>query len=61
MATEARAVHDDHDDPAGTFRLTAEEIEELEEADREAEEDRAAGRLRPIAELLDELRRRPRS
>jgi hypothetical protein len=49
------------DDPAGTFRLTPEEVEELDEADPEFEADEAAGRVRPIEELIAELRRRPRS
>jgi hypothetical protein len=42
---------------AGTFRLTSEEIEELDQADIEAEEDDRAGRLRPIEELLAKLGR----
>jgi hypothetical protein len=58
MATpEAQAQQD----PAGTVWLTPDEIEELDQADREYEEDEKAGRVRPIEELIDELRRRPRS
>jgi hypothetical protein len=60
MATpEAQAQA--QDDPAGSFRLTPDEVDELDEADREFDEDRAAGRVRPIGELLDELRQRRRS
>jgi hypothetical protein len=58
MEPEARAHQDE--DPAGTFRLTPEEVEELDEADREFEADEAAGRTRPIEELIEKLRRRPR-
>jgi hypothetical protein len=58
MATpEAQA----QEDPAGSCWLTPEEVEELDEADRELEEDEKAGRLRPISELLAKLDQLERS
>jgi hypothetical protein len=48
-------------DPAGTVWLTPEEVEELDEADREAEEDLAAGRFVTTDELLSRLRAVERS
>jgi len=53
------AVHEDLD-PAqqgGTFRLTPEDVEELDQADAEAEEDAQAGRLIPIEDVLVKLGR----
>ena len=53
------AVQEDLD-PAqqkGTFRLTPEEVEELDQADDEAEEDAQAGRLIPIEDVLARLGR----
>jgi hypothetical protein len=58
MATPEAQAHDDPlDDPAGTFRLTPEEVEELDAADREFEADEAAGHVGPVREMIERMRR----
>jgi hypothetical protein len=58
MATEAPTqAQRDEKHAAGTFRLTDEEADELEQADIEAEEDRRLGRLIPLEEVLAKLGR----
>jgi hypothetical protein len=46
-----------HDDPAGTFRLSTDEVEELDAADREAEEEERAGKVVRWEDFAAELRR----
>lgn len=58
MGDPAMQLPFEDEDPAGTFRLTPEEVEELEAAEREGDEDEAAGRTRPIGEFLEELRQK---
>ncbi len=53
MSTEAQHQEEQ---AAGSFKLTPEEIEELEEAEVEATHDAKAGRLVPLAEVLAALR-----
>ena len=57
MATpEATQADDPRDDPAGTFRLDPEEEEELVAAMAEAEADRAEGQLRPVRDMIRDMR-----
>lgn len=42
---------------AGAFWMTPEEKEEIDRADAEGEEDAAAGRLIPLADVLARLKR----
>jgi hypothetical protein len=53
------AIRDDQErvrEPS-TFRLTPEEVDELDQAVAEAEEEDRAGKLIPLEEVLAELRR----
>jgi predicted transcriptional regulator len=47
----------DLEQQAGTFRMTPEEKEEIDQADAEGEEDAEAGRLIPLADVLAKLKR----
>ncbi len=53
MRTEAQQQEEQ---AAGSFKLTPEEIEEIEEAETEAIENAKAGQLVPLAEVLAALR-----
>jgi hypothetical protein len=57
----AREVSLEEQHPAGTFRLTPEEVDELDQADAELDEDERAGKIRPIAELLAKIDQLERS
>lgn len=58
MSTARARTDQEHtDNAAETFKLTPEEIEELDQADAEAEEDDRNGRLVPIRDFLALLRR----
>lgn len=53
------AVQEDRDpaQQSGAFRLTPEEVDELDQADAEADDDARAGRLIPIEDVLAKLSR----
>jgi len=57
MRTEAEQLRHHEDQAAGTFRLTPEEVEELDHADAEADEADRTGTWIPIEEVLAKLRR----